>query len=53
MSRAHHPTPLPQGLGIPVLDWQRTPTRIRDECLALLNRGKTASRYPSRQDSVG
>jgi transposase len=38
MSPAHQSTPRPQGLDIPVLDWQRTPTSVRDECLSLLNR---------------
>ena len=38
MRPAQPSTPLPQGLGIPVSDWQQTPTSVRDEFLALLQR---------------
>jgi transposase len=38
MSPAQPSTPLPQGLGIPMSDWQRTPTTVRDEFLSLLKR---------------
>jgi hypothetical protein len=38
MSPSFQPTPLPQGLGIPVSDCQRTPTTVRDEFLSLLQR---------------
>lgn len=38
MSPAHQLTPLPQGLDIPVSDWQRTPTTVQSEFLSLLKR---------------
>ena len=34
MSPAPQSTPLPLELGIPVSDWQRTPTTVQDEFLA-------------------
>jgi len=38
MSPAQPSTPLPQELGIPVSDWQWTPTTVQDEFLSLLKR---------------
>ena len=38
MSLALQSTPLPPELGIPVSDWQRTPTTVQDELLSLLKR---------------
>jgi transposase len=38
MSPAPQSTPLPQGLNIPVSDWQRTPTTVQGEFLSLLKR---------------
>ena len=38
MSPAHQSTPLPQELGIPVSDRQRTPTTVQGEFLSLLKR---------------
>ena len=32
------PVPLPEGLDIPVEDWQQTPTSVRHQLLALLKR---------------
>ena len=32
------PIPLPDGLGIPVEDWQQTPTSVRHQVLSLLKR---------------
>jgi hypothetical protein len=36
MSPVPQSTLLPQGLGIPMSDWQRTPTSVQDEFLSLL-----------------
>lgn len=38
MSPAHQSTPLPPKAGIPVSDWQRTPTTVQGEFLSLLKR---------------
>ena len=38
MSLVHQSTSLLPELGIPVSDWQRTPTTVQDEFLALLKR---------------
>jgi transposase len=38
MSPTNQSTSLPQGLDIPVSDWQRTPTTVQDEFLSLLKR---------------
>ena len=38
MSPTNQSTPLPQGLGIPMSDWQRTPTTAQSGFLSLLKR---------------
>ena len=38
MSLAYQSTPLPPKPGIPVSDWQQTPTTVQDEFLSLLKR---------------
>jgi hypothetical protein len=63
MSLALQSTPLPPELGIPVSDWQRTPTSVRDEFLSLLKRvdalearlnrdSSTSSRPPSTDSAA-
>ena len=51
MGPAHQSTPLPQGLDIPVSDWQQTPTTVRDEFLSLLKRVDTLEARLNRDSS--
>ena len=51
MSPAHQSTPFPQGLDIPVSDWQRTPTTVQDEFLSLLKRVDTLEARLNRNSS--
>src|SRR5262245_31634868 len=51
MSLAHLSTPLPQELGIPVSDWQRTPTTVQSELLSLLKRVDTLEARLHRNSS--
>ena len=51
MSLAYQSTPLPPKPGIPVSDWQRTPTTVQDEFLSLLKRVDTLEAQLNRDSS--
>ena len=51
MSLAHQSTPLPPKPGISMSDWQRTPTTVQDEFLALLKRVDTLEARLNRDSS--